>query len=95
VDTVDKTDSADRVRLVVTTASIVRTIPPSELRPTFFEQALAVAPGDYAAQFELGMIAQRQGQFKEGLQRFETACKAAPEASECGQPLQALRERAK
>jgi hypothetical protein len=41
------------------------------------------------------MVAQRQGQFKEALQRFETACKAAPEASECGQPLQALREKAK
>jgi choline-sulfatase len=61
----------------------------------FFEQALAVAPGDYAAQFGLGMVAQRQGQFKEALQRFETACKAAPEASECGQPLQTLREKAK
>jgi tetratricopeptide (TPR) repeat protein len=62
---------------------------------SFFEQALAVAPDDYAAQFELGTVAQRQGQFKEALRRFEAGCKAAPEASECGQPLLALREKAK
>ena len=61
----------------------------------FFEQALAVAPGDYAALFELGVVAERQGQFKEALQRFETGCKMAPEASECGQALQGLREKAK
>jgi tetratricopeptide (TPR) repeat protein len=62
---------------------------------SFFEQALAVAPGDYAAQFELGTVAQRQGQFKEALHYFETGCRMAPDASECGQQLQALREKAK
>jgi tetratricopeptide (TPR) repeat protein len=61
---------------------------------SFFEQALSVAPDDSAAQFELGMVAERQGQFKEALRRFETACKEDPEAAECGQ-LQALREKAK
>jgi choline-sulfatase len=61
----------------------------------FFEQALAVAPGDYAAEFELGVVAERQGQFKEALRDFEAGCKTAPEATECGAQLQALREKAR
>ena len=47
------------------------------------------------AQFAKANQEYAQGQFKEALQRFEAACKAAPEAGECGQPLQALREKAK
>lgn len=61
----------------------------------FFEQALAVAPGDYAAEFELGMVAEREGKLQEAVRHMEIACKAAPDSAQCGQPLQALRARAK
>ncbi len=61
----------------------------------FFEQALAVAPGDYAAELELGLVFEREGKFKEALQRMEAACKIAPEALPCGAPLRQLREKAK
>jgi tetratricopeptide (TPR) repeat protein len=61
----------------------------------YFEQALAVAPGDYAAELELGLICEREGKFKEALEHTEAACKVAPEALQCGQALNVLRERAK
>ncbi len=61
----------------------------------FFEQALAVAPGDYAAEFELGLIAEREGKLQDAVRHIETACKAAPYSVECGQPLDALRTKAK
>ena len=60
-----------------------------------FEQALAVAPGDYAAGLEIGLIDEREGKFKEALTYVESACKVAPEASECGQSLDELRVKAK
>jgi choline-sulfatase len=61
----------------------------------FFEQALAVAPNDFAAELELGLIAEREGNPKEAVRRIEAACKVAPESLECGRPLQELREKAK
>ena len=62
---------------------------------SFFDQAVVVAPNDFAAELELGLIAEREGRFKEALERIEEACKVAPESLECGRPLQKLREEAK
>jgi choline-sulfatase len=61
----------------------------------FFEQALAVAPNDFAAELELGLIDEREGKFKDAVRRIETSCKVAPESVECGRRLQELREKAK
>lgn len=61
----------------------------------FFEQALAVTPGDYAAEFELGLIEQREGRFKDAVREVEAACKAAPDSVECGEPLDELRAKSK
>jgi arylsulfatase A-like enzyme len=61
----------------------------------YFKEALALAPGDYAARFELGELAEHQGNFKDALEEFEAACKIAPEAAQCGKELQDIRERAR
>jgi choline-sulfatase len=62
---------------------------------SFFEQAMAVAPNDFAAQLELGLIAEREGRFKEALEQTQAACRVAPESLQCGRHLQELREKAK
>jgi arylsulfatase A-like enzyme len=56
-----------------------------------FEQVLKAAPGDYVAQFELGVVDKNLGMMKEARAHLETACKIAPEAAQCRAELEKMK----
>ncbi len=58
----------------------------------YLEQVLAVAPGDYMAQFELGLASEHLGLYKDALEHLEAACKAAPEAAQCRRELATVKQ---
>ena len=57
-----------------------------------FERVVAVAPDDYMAQFELGIVDQHLGLNKEALEHVQAACRIAPAAEQCRSELQTLEQ---
>ena len=60
-----------------------------------FEQVLAVAPGDYVANFELGLTDQHLGLLKEAMEHLQAACKTAPDSTQCRTELESLKQKTK
>ena len=59
-----------------------------------FEKVLAAVPGDYMAQFELGIADKRLGLYREALEHLQAACKMAPEAQQCRHELEEAQQKA-
>ncbi len=59
-----------------------------------FEQVVAAAPGDYMAEFELGIADKHLGLAQEALGHLQAACRAAPRAEQCRRELDSLRKAA-
>jgi arylsulfatase A-like enzyme len=57
-----------------------------------FEKVLAVAPGDYMTEFEMGIAEEHRGLVKEAIGHLETACRIAPEAVQCREELAKLKK---
>ncbi|HXB71364.1 MAG TPA: sulfatase-like hydrolase/transferase [Candidatus Acidoferrales bacterium] len=55
-----------------------------------FERVLERAPEDYVTHFELGIAEEHLGLLKEAREDLETACRIAPEASQCRHELDTL-----
>jgi choline-sulfatase len=62
---------------------------------TALQKVLTAAPGDYVAQFELGLADQGLKLFPEALEHLETACRIAPDAPQCRSALEALKRNMK
>jgi tetratricopeptide (TPR) repeat protein len=56
-----------------------------------FEQVLAASPGDYVAQYQLGITDEKLGLLKEARSHLEAACKIAPDAGQCHAELEKLK----
>jgi arylsulfatase A-like enzyme len=57
-----------------------------------FAKVLAVAPGDYMTEFEMGIAEEHRGLLKEAIAHVETACRIAPEAVQCRAELAKLKK---
>ena len=62
---------------------------------SYFQQALAVAPGDAAALWELGTAEEKLGAFKDAVEHLQTACGRMPESEQCERELRVAEEKAK
>jgi arylsulfatase A-like enzyme len=54
---------------------------------TALERVVAIAPGDYVGQFELGLTDQHLNMFKEAQSHLQSACKISPGAQQCQNAL--------
>jgi len=62
---------------------------------TYLQQVVTAAPGDYEAQFELGILDERLGATKEALEHLQAACKLAPDSAQCQRELTSLQQKMK
>jgi len=56
---------------------------------------LTSAPNDYITEFQLGIAERHLGRFQEAVEHLETACRIAPEVSQCTPELDAARKQVK
>ena len=59
-----------------------------------FEQVIAAAPGDYQAHYELGLANEHLGRLQEAIANMTAACRLAPDAAQCRDELERLKEKA-
>jgi tetratricopeptide (TPR) repeat protein len=62
---------------------------------TAYRQVLAVAPEDYVAQYEIGIVDEGLGLLQEAKDHLETACRIAPESQQSRHELDAVLEKLK
>jgi arylsulfatase A-like enzyme len=60
-----------------------------------FQQVLAISPGDYMTQFELGLADVQLGRLEEAQLHLEIACRIAPAAVQCRRELDAVKQKRK
>jgi choline-sulfatase len=60
-----------------------------------FAQVLTSAPGDYIANFKIGIAEERLGLLKEAKEHLESACRAAPESLQSRKELDAVEAKLK
>jgi choline-sulfatase len=61
----------------------------------YFARILALAPNDYSAHFNLGLVKEHLGDRTGALDQLRAACKIAPDFAECRRELKALEESGK
>ncbi len=61
----------------------------------YFQRILVFDPNDYSAHFNLGLIDEHLGNRTAAIKELQTACKIAPEFTECRRELNALEEQIK
>jgi arylsulfatase A-like enzyme len=62
---------------------------------TSLQQVLSASPDDYVTHFELGLADENLKLFPEALEHLETACRIAPDARQCRNALDALKQKMK
>lgn len=60
---------------------------------TSLQQVVAAAPGDFVAQFELGLALEHLGLLPDAVRRLQIACGIAPESAGCRRELQAVQQK--
>ena len=61
----------------------------------YFHQVLNATPGDYSAQFGLGIAQEHLGLWQEALGHLQTACKIEPNSAPCLQELRMVEHKLK
>jgi tetratricopeptide (TPR) repeat protein len=60
-----------------------------------FQLVLSSSPDDFITQFQLGIAERHMERFQEAAEHLETACRIAPEVSQCVLELDAARKQVK
>jgi tetratricopeptide (TPR) repeat protein len=60
-----------------------------------FQQVLGAAPGDYMANYQIGIAEDRLGLLKEAKEHLETACRIAPESQQSRRELDVVLKKLK